>query len=73
MGSEDFLYTDYCLWLPSFSLEPSDGPAVLQQFHMWPGEGRSTAPKFLSQQVESTPSKKNPAGLRSKSELTECY
>lgn len=56
-----------------FSLEPSDGLTMLPQFHMWPVEGRSTAPMLPSQQVGSTSSKKNPAGLRRKSELTECY
>lgn len=55
---------------PCFSLEPSDGLTMLPQFHMWPVEGRSTAPLFPSQQVGSTSSKKNPAGLRRKSELS---
>lgn len=74
-GSEYFLYIDFCPWLSLlfFSLEASDGSALLPEFHTWPAEGRSTAPMFPSQQVGSTSSKKSPVGLRHKGELTECY
>lgn len=72
VGLKIFLYIGYCSWLPCLSSEPSDGPAVLQQFHIWPVEGRSTSPMFPSQQVGSTSSKENPTDLRGKSELIEC-
>lgn len=72
-GSADFLSIDYCPWLPCLSLEPSDGPAMLQQFPTWPIEGTRTLPMVPSQPAGSTASKKNPADLRGKGELMECY
>lgn len=73
MGLNIFSTLSSAHGFPCFSLEASDGSTLLPEFHMWPAEGRSTAPMVPSQQVGSTSSKKSPVGLRHKGELTECY